>query len=108
MKTNIYIREGAVIAWLAAKQLRSPKAAIVIGRTIYLHNTTKATFLNNKAWLLHELQHVAQYQQHGVIRFLVLYLYETLLQGYHNNRFEVAARAAERDESLLKQFTITA
>jgi hypothetical protein len=51
----------------------------------------------NRKWLLHELKHVEQYQRYGAIRFILLYLYETVRRGYHNNRFEVEAREAEEN-----------
>ena len=46
----------------------------------------------------HENCHWRQYQQVGRIRFLTLYLWESVRRGYWNNRFEVEARAAETPE----------
>lgn len=82
-------------AWLAAKILKANQVAIVFGDTICLHNTTKQAFEANTPWLRHELKHVQQYRQYGNVRFILLYLLETLQHGYYNNRFEVEARAAE-------------
>ena len=70
--------------------------AIVIGRTIHLHNTTRKEFIDNRAWLTHEMEHIRQYRKYGLVRFIVLYLAETARKGYYNNKFEVAARAAEK------------
>lgn len=95
---RIYIREKSIIARIAAWKLNSGKAAIVIGKTIYLHNTSKREFLDNKRWLSHEIEHIRQYRRYGIIRFITMYLIETAKKGYRNNKFEVAARAAERDD----------
>jgi hypothetical protein len=38
---------------------------------------------------------VEQFRRHGFFKFLFLYLWESLRHGYHDNRFEVEARAAE-------------
>ncbi len=93
---EVHIKENSLLARLAAYKLKNKQCAIVINRTIYLHNTTKADFMANRKWLLHELKHVEQYQRYGTIRFIVLYLYETIRKGYRNNRFEVEAREAEK------------
>nr|WP_214448814.1 DUF4157 domain-containing protein [Flavihumibacter rivuli] len=74
--------------------------AMVLGRTIHLHNTTIEELHRNRRWLRHELAHVRQFNEHGFVGFLWSYLVESLRKGYHNNRFEVEARAAEHDESL--------
>ena len=90
-----YIKENSWIAKIAAKKLRCDSVAIVIGKTIHLHNSSKENFLNNKRWLKHELCHVEQYRRYGKINFIARYLWESVLKGYHNNRFEVEARRAE-------------
>jgi hypothetical protein len=94
------IKENAWMARIAACKLRQNKVAMVWGNTILLHNTTEAAFLNNKRWLRHELAHVQQFKQHGFVWFLILYLIESIQHGYHNNKFEIAARAAEDDETI--------
>jgi len=92
---EVRIKENSLLARVAAYKLETKQCAIVINRTIYLHNTSRKDFLANKKWLLHELKHVEQYQRYGTIRFVILYLYETIKRGYRNNRFEVEAREAE-------------
>lgn len=92
---EVGIKENSWIAKLAARKLKTKNCAIVIGNTIHLHNTAREEFMANRKWLLHELKHVEQYQRYGVLRFIVLYLYETVKRGYRNNRFEVEAREAE-------------
>jgi hypothetical protein len=69
--------------------------AMALGKTIHLHNTTKADFLQDERWLKHELCHVKQFQQYGFVQFIMLYLWESVKNGYYNNRFEKEARQAE-------------
>ena len=92
---EIRIKEHSFLAWIAAKKLRARKVALVIGNTIYLHNTSRLEFLNDNRWLLHELKHVEQFQKHGKVAFIIRYCLESIRKGYYNNRFEVEARAAE-------------
>ncbi len=42
----------------------------------------------------HELEHVYQVREHGWIKFYLSYLWENVTNGYTNNKYEVAARAA--------------
>ena len=93
---EFHIKERSFVARLAAWKLNAKQVAIVFGNTIYLHNTSREEFLANQAWVKHELQHIRQYKRYGFVRFLALYLLESIKKGYHNNRFEVEARAAER------------
>lgn len=93
---RIYIKENSIIARIAAWKMKSSQIAIVIGRTIHLHNTTRREFVANKRWLTHEMEHIRQYRKYGLVRFIVLYLAETARKGYYNNKYEVAARAAEK------------
>ena len=94
-KINFLIREKSWLAKMAAYKLKSQSVAMVLGKTIHLHNTTKEDFLQNKKWVKHELCHVQQFRQHGYISFILKYLWESLRKGYYNNKFEAAARAAE-------------
>ncbi len=90
------IKENSWVAKIAAWKLGTRAVAIVIGHSIHLHNTTKQEFLSNKTWLLHELCHVRQYQQHGFFGFIAKYIWESIKNGYYNNKFEVEARNAEQ------------
>ena len=90
-------KENSLLAKLAAKKLKSSNMAIVFGSTIHLYGVEKSQFLQNDAWVRHELQHVAQYRQHGFFPFLAKYLAEWAKKGYENNRFEVEARNAEKE-----------
>ncbi len=92
---DFIIKENSWLAKLAAKKLRTPSVAMVLGKTIHLYNTAKADFLNNERWLKHELCHIKQFKEHGYFIFIVKYLWESLRKGYYQNRFEVEARKAE-------------
>lgn len=76
---------------------------MVVGKTIHLHNSSREDFLKNKRWVRHEVAHVKQYLEFGVVRFVILYLLETFNKGYENNSFEVDARLKEKDLSLLSE-----
>jgi hypothetical protein len=106
VKLSFKIKEQSYIARLAAWKLKSDKVAIVIGKTIHLHNTERLEFLQNKRWVLHELKHVEQFKQHGFFSFIFMYLRESIRHGYTNNKYEIEARAAETDEELLKTLDI--
>lgn len=89
-----FIKENSKFAKIAAKKLRSDKAAIVIGKTIHLYNTSKQDFLKDEKWVKHELCHVKQFQQNGYLSFIIKYLWESIKHGYYNNKFEAEARKA--------------
>lgn len=98
------IRENALIARLAAGKLRSPQAAVTLGKTVYLWRTTAEDFLQNQSWAKHELCHLRQYKQYGFLKFILIYLTESLKHGYFNNRFEAEAREAEtKTEEIIIQ-----
>ena len=103
---KVRIRENSWIARLAARHMGFGQVAIVIGRTIHLHNTTVRNFINNQRWLLHELKHVEQYEI-GLVKFLTQYLLEHRRNGYRRNRFEIEARAAETQVSLLVKYDLS-
>lgn len=98
LPAGVYIREHSFVAKIAAKKLGSDRVAIVFGRTIHLHGVNKEVFLQNRAWVKHELRHVRQYRELGFARFLYQYLVEWIRKGYYHNRFEVEARLAESEE----------
>ena len=94
-KPSFQIKENSWLAKIAAKKLRSKNVAMVLGKTIHLHNTTKEQFLQNERWVKHELCHVEQFKDNGYIIFIVKYLWESLQKGYYNNKYEKEAREAE-------------
>jgi hypothetical protein len=101
-----YIRENSLLARIAAWKLKQDKMAMVLGKTILLHDTSKEEFLSNKKWLRHEMVHIKQFQQHGYFLFLLKYLAESIKNGYNNNKFEKEARAGEEDETLDHQLVL--
>jgi hypothetical protein len=96
------IKENSWLARRAAQQLGAHRAAIVWGRTIHLYGADRQEFLQNAAWVRHEVCHVKQFRRHGFLPFLWLYLLEYWRCGYLQNRFEVAARDAEADAGILE------
>ena len=102
---TVYIKENSFWAGLASRKLKSKRMAITLGNTIHLRHTSTADFLKNKKWVCHELAHVRQFQRYGQLTFLLMYVWESAKKGYHNNKWEVEARAAERDLSVLDDVT---
>lgn len=102
----VHIKENSLRAKLAAKWLGTNRVAIVMRQTIYLHNCSAPQFVENRRWLLHELEHVAQFRQYGTGNFMLRYIAEYLRRGYHHNRYEMAARAAETDNQLPTKYQI--
>lgn len=100
---QVRIKERSWLAAVAAKKLRTDKVAMVMGRTIHLCGVSRQEFLSHPEWVCHELKHVEQYRENGFFLFLIRYLYESARRGYHQNRFEVAARKSERDTALLEK-----
>ena len=94
-KPKFIIKENSWLARLAAIKLGSNAVAMVLGKTIHLHNTTKTDFLQDERWLKHELCHIKQFKEHGYVAFILKYVWESIRKGYYNNRFEVEARKAE-------------
>ena len=94
-KPEFIIKENSRLAKIAAIKLGSKSVAMVLGKTIHLHNTTKANFLQDERWVKHELCHIKQFKDHGYVGFIIKYLWENKKKGYYNNRFEVEARKAE-------------
>jgi hypothetical protein len=100
------IKEDSWVARLAAKKLRANAVAIVFGHTIHLHGADREALLHNTAWLRHEVCHVRQYRRHGFAGFLCRYLWDWVWHGYWNNKFEVEARAAEKDPGVMENVQI--
>ena len=90
---------------MAARKLGVSNVAIVIGKTIYLHNTSKQDLFKNTGWLRHEVAHLKQFREHGVIVFIIRYVWESLKNGYADNKYESAARKAENDEDICDDVT---
>lgn len=93
----LQIKEQSWIAKLAAKKLKTKRAAIVIGSTIHLHNVARQQFLENEKWVKHEVCHLKQFQKHGHFNFILKYLWVSLRHGYYQNKYEQEARKAEEE-----------
>lgn len=94
---TISIKENSWIAKIAARKLGSENVAIVIGKTIHLHNVSESRFLEDTRWVKHELCHVRQFREHGYIPFIFKYILESMNKGYYQNKFEAEARKAETE-----------
>lgn len=105
--TQVQIKENSWLAKLAAKQLKFHRIAIVLGRTIYLYNVSLETFLSSKRWVTHELMHVEQFKREGWLKFAWEYVIDYFRVGYYDNKFEIEARNAETDESLLHKYDLS-
>lgn len=102
---KIIIREKSWIGRLAAGKLQASRVAIVIGKTIHLHQVTKEEFLNVPEWVTHELYHLHQYKKYGFFPFLIRYMWESIRHGYYNNRYEKEARDAAK-KNVSKEWII--
>lgn len=91
------IKENSWIAKIAAKKLQSQSVAIVIGKTIHLHNVSKQDFLSDRKWFSHEMCHIRQFEKYGFLNFIFQYLWESIKNGYYNNKFECEARESEKN-----------
>lgn len=92
---DIRIKENSLAARIAAWKLSSDNVALVLGKTIHLHNVSKDDFIKDSKWVKHELKHIEQFRHYGTLNFLFLYFIEWIKHGYFNNRFEIEARGAE-------------
>ena len=100
---KVRIVEHSNLARIAAWKIDTPSVALTLGRTIHLHNASRQQLLHDEAWICHELAHVKQYMHYGFFPFICLYLWESIRKGYYYNKFEVEAREAEKNKSLLKE-----
>ncbi len=91
------IKENSWIARIAAWKLNAQSVAIVVGNCIHIYNCNRQDFIDTHRWVKHELCHVQQFREHGLLPFLVKYIWESLQKGYYLNKYEVQARAAEND-----------
>ena len=103
---HVLVKEKSWLAKLAALVLKKENMAIVMGNCIHLWNADRHYFLSDKQWLRHEIVHVQQFRRHGFVWFICLYVYESLLHGYQQNKYETAARLHENDEDILQNITV--
>ena len=84
------------LARIARLVLGSQRVAMVVGQTVHLSGATREQFLAVAEWVAHELVHLRQYKEHGLLPFLWKYLLESARVGYYQNRYEVEAREEAR------------
>ncbi len=85
---GLSLRRGGLPTRVAGWFLgQSSVAAITLRRTIFFGLRTRL----DAPLLLHELRHAEQFRERG--SFPVHYIWESLRRGYHQNRYEVDARA---------------
>lgn len=60
--------------------------AVTIGHFVFCQNACASVVL-----LAHEFVHVHQYEENGANRMVGSYLYQSLLNGYRDNPYEVEA-----------------
>ena len=94
---KVKVIEKSPLARIARMVLMEKAVAMVLGNGIHLSGVTKEEFLNDKKWVKHELVHVEQYKRYGILKFLTLYLIESIRNGYFNNKFEVEAREKSKN-----------
>ena len=99
---DVYIKTDSRLARMAARILKTSRIAVTVNRTIYLYNCNKQDFLKNKKWVCHEIAHIGQYKRIGSLSFVAAYLFQCLVNGYKNNKFEKEARAKENDLMVIE------
>ena len=89
---RVVVLRGTLIprlgGWLSG--MRTPAAAVTLGNAIVVHPDVQLT----PRLLRHELAHVRQWRN-APVSFPLRYVLGHLKHGYHNNPYEVEARAAE-------------
>lgn len=85
--------------WLNAKACGVNQ---IIGFTTFWHTVLiRPEYMKSKNLLAHELTHVQQIDNLGLINFSYQYLMESFKKGYHNNKFEVEARASSKNPDII-------
>lgn len=94
---DVRIRENSWLARIAALKLGVDSVALTLGNTIHLYRASREELIENNRWLKHELAHVEQFRKYGFLKFIAMYLVETIRNGYRQNKYEIQAREAEQD-----------
>lgn len=91
--------------WLDAK---ASKVERIAGFTTFWHTVLiRPEYMESKTILAHELTHVQQIDNLGLINFTYQYLMESFKKGYRNNKFEVEARLnSEKPEDIISKYKI--
>ncbi|HET8655854.1 MAG TPA: hypothetical protein VFL93_10100 [Longimicrobiaceae bacterium] len=88
---GVVLRRGRLVPRIGGLLARmgGPAAAVTLRGTVIVHPAMEAT----PVLLAHELTHVRQWSADPL--FPLRYTWATLRHGYHDNPYEVEARAAE-------------
>src|SRR5262249_51691447 len=103
-KVKVYCCDRLPFEWLPGD--RSHYTGITFWNSVYLRNSRCPHNPCDRAdveLLLHELVHVEQYRESPVL-FVLKYLLNLLLYGYHDNPAEVEAR--ERADNLMVAYSL--
>ena len=103
-KIRVRIRQNSWLARIACRCIRERDVALTVFSTIYLSHSSPASFLRNQSWVAHELAHVRQFKTYGNLKFIFMYLTESLRKGYYHNKWEIEARAQEEKVEILQEF----
>ena len=91
---RVVVLRGTLIprlgGWLSG--MRTPAAAVTLGNAIVVHPDVPLT----ARLLRHELAHVKQWRNDPLF-FPLRYVLSHMKHGYHDNPYEVEARAAEQN-----------
>jgi len=102
---KVRVVENSALAKIVAKIKGEELYAITFGKTIFI-NCKKEEFFEKEWWVKHELAHVRQYEKHGTLRFLALYIYYAVFHRKSVHPFELEAETAEHSsESSLAHMT---
>ena len=103
-RKRLVLKRNSHLAKMAALKMKTNGVALVLGRTIHVYGVNPVSLLRDREWLAHELVHVKQYEKHGVIRFLCMYIWEWMKHGYWDNRYEREARQVENQPDSVTIF----
>lgn len=86
---GVVFREGRLVPWIGGVlgRMGAPAAAVTLRRTIVLNPGVRLT----PGLLAHELTHVRQWRDD--VLFPLRYSLASLRHGYHENPYEIEARA---------------
>jgi hypothetical protein len=81
----------------------------IIGFTTFWNSIIiREGYENNQSLILHELTHIKQIHDEGLLKFTFKYVINLFKYGYRNNPYEVEARANSKTDGIefLKNFNI--
>lgn len=92
---KIKVVENSRLAKFAARLAGDDgKYAITFGKTVFI-SCKKEEFYAEPWWVRHELTHVRQYKEYGILGFLKRYIGYSIFHNYYEIPFEKEAISAE-------------